>query len=539
MRSHNLRTPGASKLFTDYIENFERVAEFYNGDYREPIDFVGRSDFIKSRNLPIARLVPILKEQNQQFGCGISTLEKIDLLLERRASAVVTGQQTGLFTGPLLTIYKALTTIKLAVRLNRTCEGCYVPIFWLASDDHDFREVNHINLLNKNNQVSQLTYAGYDADRRTPVSAIEVNAQISSVLELLESATHPSGFKSTVLDLLAAVYEPGAGFSKAFGMLLTHLFKSFGLILIDASDPRIKAFGASIFKEEIARKSPSTNAAQETSKRLLDLGYHNQVNVQSNVLNLFFVDGERQTIESRESIFSLKGSDREFTLDELLKKLQDQPDSFSPNVLLRPIFQDSLLPTVAYVAGPAEIAYYAQMKGVFDSFELTMPIIYPRKRITLLEPKIEKVLDSYDLSVSDLWGNEDHLIKQIVKAKLPQTLEKRIENASLCVNKNLQALEDVVVEFEPTLVNTMENVKGRISGQMEVLEKKILQAYKKRNEVIHLQIKKAKNNLYPTNEAQERILNIVPFLIKHGFGFVDQLYEAMNISDFDHQVIRI
>ena len=141
--------------------------------------------------------------------------------------------------------------------------------------------------------------------------------------------------------------------------------------------------------------------------------------------------------------------------------------------------------------------------------------------------------------VADLWGNEDHLINEIVKARLPDTLEKRIENASLCVNKNLQALEDVVVEFEPTLANTVENVKGRIFGQMEVLEKKIRQAYKKRNEVIHLQIKKAKSSLYPNNQLQERALNILPFLFKHGPGFIDQLYEAVDISNFDHQVIKL
>ncbi|MFQ5674630.1 MAG: bacillithiol biosynthesis BshC, partial [bacterium] len=143
--------PGISKLASDYLDNFETVAEFYNGDYRSHDAFLERTNLIKSRELPLGKLVPILKEQNQQYGCAVQTLEKIDLLLERRACAVVTGQQTGLFGGPLMTIHKALTAIKLAARLSRTCEGCFVPIFWLASDDHDFREVNHITILNKAN----------------------------------------------------------------------------------------------------------------------------------------------------------------------------------------------------------------------------------------------------------------------------------------------------------------------------------------------------------------------------------------------------
>lgn len=539
MQSRSPQPPGLSKLFTDYLENFEQVSEFYNGDYRSHDSFLATAQNVKRRELPVGKLVPILNEQNQRFGCGVPTLDKINLLLERQACAVITGQQTGLFTGPLYTIYKALTTVKLAERLNRTCEGCYVPIFWLASDDHDFREVNHVNIIDKENSLQTTVYAGHDVDQKVPVSSIKINAQVGQPLEQLDAATHPSEFKAGVLEILADAYQPGASFSTAFGTFLMYLFKSFGLILIDAGDPRIKALGKSVFQKEISEQSPSTRAALQASKNLLDKGYHNQVQVQENFLNLFYVDGERRAIERSDNLFAIKGTDRKFDLPRLLKAADETPELFSPNVLLRPIFQDTLLPTVAYVGGPAEADYYAQMKGIYNCFDLEMPIIYPRKSITLLESKIEKVLDTYELSVADLWGNEDHLINEIVKARLPDALEKRIENASLCINKNLQALEEVVVEFEPTLANTVENVKGRIFGQMEVLEKKIRQAYKKRNEVIHLQIKKAKSSLYPNNQLQERALNILPFLFKHGPGFIDQLYEAIDISNFDHQVIEL
>ena len=256
-------------------------------------------------------------------------------------------------------------------------------------------------------------------------------------------------------------------------------------------------------------------------------------------LNLFYVERERNSIEIKDGSFSVKGTENSFTKDELLHKLETQPERFSPNVLLRPLYQDALLPTVAYVAGSAELAYYAHMKGIYDAFDIPMPVIYPRKSLTLLEGKIEKVLDNYDLKVPDFWNNVEALINEIAKAQLPESLEKRIRCASLCVNKNLQALEDTVIEFEPTLKNTVENVKGRILGQMDGLEKKILQAYKKRNEVIGQQIHKAQNSLYPNNHCQERELNILPYLFKYGLGFIDQLYETMDISDFDHQIINI
>ncbi len=531
--------PGVKPLVADYLTDFTKVSQFYNGDYRLPKDFLDRTDSVKSRKLSLGQLVPILKEQNQKFGCGVQTLEKIDLLLERRACAVVTGQQTGLFGGPLFTIYKALTAIKLAERLSRTCEGCFVPVFWLASDDHDFLEVNHININDKSNQPLKITYNGHSSDNKIPVSEIKLNDQVDSLLQKLDDETNPSEFKAEILNQLSAAYIPETIFSQAFGAWLTALFKTFGLILIDASDTRIKKLGATVFRKEIAEDSPSTKSAIAASTRLNEKNYHSQVQLKPSFLNLFYVERERNSIEIKDGSFSVKGTENSFTKDELLHKLETQPERFSPNVLLRPLYQDALLPTVAYVAGSAELAYYAQMKGIYDAFDIPMPIIYPRKSLTLLEGKIEKVLDNYDLKVPDFWNNVEALINEIAKAQLPESLEKRIRCASLCVNKNLQALEDTVIEFEPTLKNTVENVKGRILGQMDGLEKKILQAYKKRNEVIGQQIHKAQNSLYPNNNFQERELNILPYLFKYGLGFIDQLYESLDISNFEHQVIKI
>ncbi|MFQ5708406.1 MAG: bacillithiol biosynthesis cysteine-adding enzyme BshC [bacterium] len=539
MRTAMSQLPGATPLLVDYFEHFDRVADFFNGDFRNRESFQKRSEEVKQRELPFGKLVPILKEQNQRFGCGFQTLEKIDLLLERRACAVVTGQQTGLFSGPLYTIYKALTTIRLANRLNRTCEGCYVPVFWLASDDHDFREVNHAKLINKSHQIVEIAHHSGRLDRRVPVSAIKLNQEIVENVQQLNDATNPSEFKEDILKLLSAAYAPGAVFSQAFGTWLMALFKAFGLILMDASDTRVKTLGAPVFLKEIAERSPSTDRVLATSAELAGRGYHNQVQLNKGLLNLFYLDGERHALEVKDGTFHVKGTNQAFQSDELVRLAEKEPQRFSPNVLLRPIFQDVLLPTVAYVGGPAEIAYYAQLKGVYESFELPMPIIYPRKSLTLLERNIEKVLDKYELRVPEFWGDVEALINEIAKNHLPDSLEENIENTAKQVKENLAALEEVVVSFEPTLNDTVQNVKGRIDHQMEILEKKILQAYKKRNEILRQQIHKAQINLYPNHHLQEREVNVVPYLFKYGLGLIDRLYEAMDISNFDHQVVRL
>ncbi|MCZ6819122.1 MAG: bacillithiol biosynthesis cysteine-adding enzyme BshC [Calditrichaeota bacterium] len=539
MKTPMSQLPGVSALVSDYFDNFEKVAEFYNGDYRTPENFLHRSADIKTRDLPLGKLVPILKEQNQKYGCGLATLEKIDWLLERRACAVVTGQQTGLFGGPLLTIYKALTAIKLAARLSRTCEGCYVPIFWLASDDHDFREVNHIYFQDKSNAPAKLTYKANPAASRIPVSQIKLTEEIQALLTELDAATHPSEFKERVLAELADAYSAGTSFSDAFGKWLMALLKPFGLVIIDASDARIKTLGAALFEKEILEASPSTQQAIAASKKLVQRNYHNQVQLTNGFLNLFYAEEERNSIQMENGKFIIKNSGKSLQREELQKKLHEHPEHFSPNVLLRPLFQDALLPTIAYVAGPAEAAYYAQMKGIYAAFDIPMPIIYPRKSLTLREPRIEKVLDNYGLKVEDFWGNVETLITRIARAQLPGQLEKKIEHTRLNLETNLKRLEDVIAEFDPTLVDFVKSTRGRFENQLQGLEKKILQAFKKRNDVIRQQLYKAHNSLYPNNHLQERELNIVPYLFKHGFNFIDQLYEAMDVSSFEHQIVRI
>lgn len=533
------RMPGTSQLFRDYLEDFDKVSAFYNGDFHLPETFLSRTEEVKARDLPLAKLIPLLARQNQQFGCGQQTLEKINLLLDRRACAVVTGQQTGLFGGPLFTVYKALTAIKLAERLSRKCQGCFVPIFWLASDDHDFREVNHTYVPNKNNDPARIVYAGHPADSRLPVSYVSLTQEIGTSIKELEELTHPTFFKQDIVEHLKAAYQPGASFSAAFAAWLTTLFKSFGLILIDASDPEMKRLGATIFRKEVEEDSSSSREALAASSALQEMGYHNQVQLHRNVLNLFYVEQNREAVSMQDSIFHVKNPDRSFKKDELLNLIEREPQRFSPNVLLRPLFQDMLLPTVAYVAGPAETTYYAQMKGIYKTFGLPMPVIFPRKSMTLLETNVEKILDKYDLKVFDFWGNHDTLLNEILRTRLPQSLDAQMQQARAAIETQLGELRKTVVEFEPTLNRALENTTGKLMGQLQGMEKKVLRAYKKRNDIIVNHVYKSGNSLYPNRHLQEREYNIVPFLFKHGLEMIDRLYEAMDISSFDHQIIKV
>jgi len=533
------KLPNISSLANDYFYEYDKVSEFFTANFRDPTAYSLQTEKVRSRDLPRERLAAILKEQNLSLGCGAQTIGNIKKFVQDRACAVVTGQQVGLFSGPLYTIFKALTAIKLAESLNQTSLGCFVPVFWLASDDHDFEEINHITLLDKENQIEDIKYQGFSSTLKKPVSKIVLSAEISNCIQQLNDLTRDSEFKQEILSQLGEAYQPGRSFAEAFAQWMTRLFKSYGLIFIDAAHPDLKELGKDVFYTEIAQNSPSTQRALETSRKLRQKNYNTQIQLHEGILNLFLVRDERESIQFREDDFSIKGKPQTFKKDELLQLLEKQPHIFSPNVLLRPLYQDTLLPTVAYVGGLSEVAYFAQMKDVYQSFNLPMPIVYPRKSLTLIEKNVDKALKTYSLKVLDIWRNADSEINEIAKEKIPQSLDKAFQTTASHLDKDLIDIKQETLAFEPTLKNSVDLTIAKIHHQISLLEKKILKASKKQNTIITRRIHLAKSSLYPNQHLQEREFNITPFLIKYGFSLMDRLYKTVDINHHDHQLFKL
>ncbi len=533
------KLPNISSLVFDYFYEYGKVSEFFSGNFRDQTAYVLQTEKVRSRDLPRERLAALLKEQNLSYGCGAQTLGNIKKITQDKACTVVTGQQVGLFSGPLYTIYKALTAIKLAESLDQNYPECFVPVFWLASDDHDFEEIDHITLLDKENQVEDVRYQGYSSNLKKPASEIVLSEKISDCIQQLNDLTRDSEFKPEILSQLGAAYLPGRSFVEAFAQWMTRLFKPFGLIFIDASHPDLKDLGKGVFYTEIAQNSPSTQCALETSRKLAQKNYITQIQLHEGILNLFLVEDERDSIQYSDDDFCIKDKPQTFKKDELLQLLEKQPRKFSPNVLLRPLYQDTLLPTVAYVGGLSEVAYFAQMKEVYERFNLPMPIIYPRKSLTLIEKNVDKALGAYSLNVQDIWLNVDDKIKKIAKDKLPESLDKAFQTTVSHLDKDLTNIKKETFAFEPTLGKSVDLTIGKIHHQISLLEKKILKASKKKNTIMTRRIQLAKSSLYPKQRLQERVFNITPFLIKYGFTLMDSLYQALDINYHDHQILKL
>lgn len=536
IEAHSL--PGANSLYVDYLQHFDKLAAFYALPYQSEHPFREQIARLHKRNYSAKKLAPILERQNRHFGAGKATQSNIDLLAGGNAFAIVTGQQVGLFGGPMYVLYKALTAIKLADRICRQCRQNLVPVFWLAADDSDFAEVNHTTYLDKN-FVNATLKIEQQAAGNVPMAEVQLGEQINQVLDEIDSGLIETEFKTDVLSALRDAYQPASSMSDAFGRWLMHCLNEFGLILVDPTDPEIKKLISTVYAGEIEHDSPSTKAVLQTSARLEAAGYSPQVSLREGRLNLFYLAGERKPLELQNGRIQTTDETHDFSRAELVELANKQPEHFSPNVILRPITQDVLFPTVAYVGGPAEIAYFAQLKQVYAHFDIPMPIIYPRKSVTLLEPAIDRILDKYDLALPDLWGNVETHITAFTRQHLPQELLDALAELKSAWPQRLLELRDLINQVDPTLEKMLENSAGRIDGTIDNLEKKIVQAGKRQHDIIRQQLQKASAALYPDNNLQERVHNFTPYLVKYGPALIERLYDVLDITSFSHQVVRL
>ena len=533
------RLPHLPRLVDDYFHNYGKVREFYDGDFRDAAAYERQIERTLARRIPREELAAVLREQNQSYGCGPRTLGHIEALEREQACAVVTGQQAGLFSGPLYTIYKALTAIKLAERLSRNGPGKCVPVFWLASDDHDLAEIDHIVLLDKDNRLEEVRCGMPSVEPKIPASALVLPPEIADCLQRLGDLTQESEFKADIIAALSEAYRPGRGWVEAFARWMTRLFQSHGLIFIDASHPRLKELGGEVFCREITEESAATPPVLATSRRLRDAGYEGQVHLHEGILNVFYAERQRRSVQWDGQAFEIKEPRETRSKEDLLALAKEKPFLFSPNVLLRPIYQDILLPTVAYVGGPGEVAYFAQMKGVYEKFGLPMPVIYPRKSLTVVERKIDRVLAKYHLDIPDLWGGADGIIRNLGENGVPEPLGRALSLAASHVEQDFEPIIRDVAAFEPTLKESAQLSRGKMVQQLRFLEKKIVQAAKKQNDIAVGQIRKAGDHLYPNGHLQERVFNIVPYLLKYGPAFMDKLDEAIDLDAHDHQILTM
>ena len=532
--------PGFSRLFREYQYEFDNLREFYPaGNPRDFGSYQKHAQSILASGHPRAEVVSVLNEQNRNWGAHENALDNLQTLNEPDCLAIVTGQQVGIFGGPLFTLYKALTTIQLSNTLNREYGLKTIPIFWLATDDHDLKEIMSATCIDREGNLKGIALDLKSYPEGIPAGQAILNEDIGQAIQDVLEGIPETEFKTALRERLCEAYHPGRTASDAFALWMIPYLSSLGLVFMDGADPRLKRLGKKVFIREIQEKSPSTRAVMEASSRLVKNGYHTQLTQREDGCNLFLHSPGRKAMKQEGEHWIISGENTLRDTDSLIEQIRKAPEFVSPNVVLRPVYQDTLLPTLAYVSGPSELAYYAQLGGVYENFNRVMPFIFPRAGLTLLENRIARNMQKLGIQMTDSLGNIETVITDLLKQSLPSELEQDFNLLSTGINQFNSLMKKNIQEWDPTLVNAVETTCNSMKHNLEQLNKKIIAAHKKKNDIVRQQIYRTFIHIHPAGMYQERVFNMIPYLCKYGPGLVKDLLNIIDVSDPEHRVVIV
>lgn len=525
--------PHQSKLFLQFLDNFFSVKKFYG----HPPTIAAVKKSARSLEYPRARraeLTEVLGEQNAVLGAGEATRANLDRLANG-AVAVVSGQQVGLFGGPAYAIYKAVSAIQIAQELTKAGVDA-VPVFWMATEDHDLDEVRTSTWFDQG-KLTRFELPG-NGDAGQPVGKLALGAQVAEMVhEASRILTAAAG------EFVAGIFRESYGaqetYGSAFGKLFARLFAEQGLILLDPLDARLHRAAGEVLRKAIEERDELNEALLERGKELDKAGFAAQVRVTARSSLVFsMANGRRQPIAVSGAKFVC--GEQSWTREELIQAVQAEPEKFSPNALLRPVLQDFLLPTAAYIAGPAEIAYFAQAEVIYKRLLGRMPVILPRAAFTILDAKAEKLLRRYGLKVEDVWRGSQELRRKMETSSVPVALGKNFDKTVKESAQMLAQLKKQIVRLDPTLGGAVETAQKKIGFQLDKLKRKAGKAQALKSGLIAAHQEFLESLLHPHKVLQSRELCFLPFLANWGMGGLKELQSlARSSKQNEHKILRI
>jgi len=533
--------PHQSALFLSYLEFSPAALQFYQ--HAPTLENLERAARAFSAERPVRRtdLASILRRQNESFGCDATTRQNIDTLEKDGCVAILTGQQVGIFAGPLYTIYKALTASHLAGTLKERGIRA-VPVFWMETEDHDLAEVTHRSSLDTDSAIHSVDYgrtlfANAEAPKGS-VGSIRFPESIRDAVHDFLGRLPDSRWKAEIRQQLESTYRPGSTFAQSFGELLSHILRGTGLILFDPHDPEAKRLTSGIWQQAVLQSDSIHDALVKRKTELESAGFHAQVSVLENSTVLFFYEGQaRLAVESRGSDFALKNSPRVFSLDTLLQCAGNTPEKFSPNVLLRPLIQDTLFPTIAYVGGSAEVAYFAQIEVIYRIFGRPMPVIWPRDSFTLIEPPIAAEMNRLGIDIQDCFQDRQRLVENVLRNLGLSDASSGIAELGIILDGGLTDIQPQLQSVDPTLARAAETARRKILHNVGRLKSRVSRMEATHNARISDVALRLANNCYPNGVLQERELSIQHFWASYGPSVLEDIRSSLRPEAFTHHVL--
>jgi len=527
----------SNSLFLNYAKNFENVSDWYTAP---PVDSQGwqrRAEQVsRQAGFPRSSLIEILTRYNSDLGAGEPTFRNLQRLAKDDAVAVVSGQQVSLFGGPAYSVYKAASAVQFAAQLRAQGTPA-VPVFWLAANDSDFEEIRTAHFLNKKGEELALRLSDSRQDLNQMTGSISLR-DVDALSAGLADSFQELDFGQQTLASLAAAYDKDSTLGRAFGVWLSSLFREHGLIILDPTLPSINSRLAGFYSTCVSRRKEIVNSLVDRSQTIRNAGFAPQVSLDESEGLLFLVDGQRRTkLKFQNGRYQAKGIvDTRMSETELLQLAGSQPDRLSPGVLVRPLLQDFLLPTLAYIGGPAEVAYFAQLHAIGRFWDRDL-LILPRSSLTLVDRKSQRLLRKYDLSVEDvLLGSLQSLGERIVRTSEAAGLLVELETLQEGLRDRLTALEARLKGIDASVAGMLPGVREKVSYQLGKLSARFVQNQRQRQPSLEHHLQHLRSRLAPGGAPQERVLSFSQFEAEEGNTLLERLLPHLSPSSLCHKV---
>jgi bacillithiol synthase len=519
--------PTGASVVEDYLAGRSEAMAFYRRSFRRAAAFVEKAVEVDGRFDRTARERAVEALITPPGGDA----DRLRRFVEDGGYMVTTGQQPGLYGGPLYSLYKALTAARLAEALEVRLGKPVLPVFWVASDDHDWAEANHADLIGVDNELHRFELASPASAGAPPLHRIRLSADADELLDCFVGHLPETDFSAEYVELLRAGFTSGGTLPGGFHGLLQGLLGRFGIFFTDAADAAVKRDSAELLVDELARAGEMEKVLRGTAGELTSAGYELQVPILENGVNLF-LEGPagRERLYRENGAFRLRSSEKVVSHDDVRAERESDPTVLSPNVLLRPVVESALFPTLAYVAGPGEIAYFAQLGAYFEAHGIEMPVVYPRWAATPVETKIRKVLDKFDVDVRALNRPFHEIAGEFAREEMPDEVVAALGKLRGALGAGTGELQKAVSSVDPTLKGPVQHFRSTAFSGLEDVEKKVVQAVKRESEIALSQLEKAQLHLFPRGKPSERVQSPLYFLSRYGGAFLDDLYQRFTVN---------
>lgn len=528
-------------LARDYVENFASVAELFDYNPYNDTSTEGRYQQLQAQHLRCNReqLIDVLRQYNERIGNTPQAFSQLERLADPRSVVVVGGQQPGIMTGPLYTVHKVITILTLAKQEEARLGVPVIPVFWIAGEDHDWDEVNHVYVAT-DSRIKKHTI-GTRLTKKASISHIPFDsAEVRNYIDKFMDAGLRTEYTNSLRERLHHELQASSSYSDFFARLIVLLFGEEGIVLVDSADASLRSLEGEMFRAILQHNVSISDLLQEASNEVIRKGYTPQVESKHNHANLFiYKDGERVALDRAEDHYVIRNSNDQLTQQELIDLTYTSPSSFSCNVVTRPLMQEYLFPVLAFVGGPGEISYWALYRRIFEIFGMRMPLLVPRITMSLVERHVQRLAEEHQLSFADLNDNIDARREQWLSEQEHSNNEHLFVHVKQEIRSLYASLRQELQAIDAQLPALSDSNLSRILDEVAYLERKTRESVERKHEAVLSQYERAKQALTPTGKPQERIYNIFSYINLYGFSWWQSFKKLPFVVNGQHKEIQL